>query len=581
LSFINRNKSIKTITLFLFGLFGFLLILSFAIQLLYIDDKTAKNTIHIELVNLIGDINSLIKHEEQSSFNTIQMLSLMNKKNKDENFKTYIDVLKIHKKYSAMYTGYSNGSVYGVINLDVNKKLRDTYNLKDTDKWLLRKTDANNLKVIKNYSYDENLNKTSEKIEFAQYDVRTRPWYKLALEKNGQIGKTTPYKFKYGDAFGFVYAKQLDGTKNAIAIDFLLEDFKDFLKNSIDTDIMDLFLFRNDTKQITTSITKDENIFKEFFKSYENTSYFKEPRVAKINNKEYYIQIVPIQNYIQNQYLILFTDYKKTIQPYHIQTLKQVSILVLLYLFMIPIILYFSKIIVKPIFALLNESNKIKNRDYDKVVKINSFLLEVSMLSNSFLDMSKSIYEHQHFLEQKIKERTKELHLKNKELLKLSITDKLTGLYNRLKLDNVLQENMDRALRYNTIFSVIIIDIDFFKSINDAFGHQIGDDVLKESAKILKNNIRKVDILGRWGGEEFLIICPQTPLSGAKVLALELNKIIKNYQFTAYAKSVTISIGCASYNPKFTLTYNEIISNADKALYVAKENGRDRVEVFE
>jgi len=580
-NFIIKNKSIKTIILLLFGLFGFLLILSFIVQLLYIDDKTAKNTIHIELANLIGDINSLIKNEEQLNFSTIQMLSLMNKKNKDENFKIYIDVLKIYKKYSAIYTGYSNGSVYGVINLDINKKLRDTYNVKDTDKWMLRKTNANNLKVIKNYFYDENLNKTSEKVEFIQYDVRTRPWYKLALEKDGKIGKTTPYKFKYVDAFGFVYTKQLNNTKNVIAIDILLEDFKDFLKDNIDTNIMDLFLFRNNTKQVTASITKNENLFKEFFESYEDISYFKDLQVAKINDKKYYIQIVPIQSNIKDQYLILFADYKKTIQPYHIQTLKQVSILVLICLFMIPIILYFAKIIVKPIFALLNESNKIKNRDYDKVVKIDSSSLEVSLLSNSFFNMAKSIHEHQHLLEQKINERTKELHLKNKELLKLSITDKLTGLYNRLKLDNVLQENMDRAFRYNTIFSVIIIDIDFFKNINDTFGHQVGDDVLKESAKLLKNNIRKVDLIGRWGGEEFLIVCPQTPLSGAKVLALELNKIIKNYKFTTYAKNVTISIGCACYKPKVTSTYDEIVSNADKALYVAKENGRDRVEVFE
>jgi len=580
-NFIIKNKSIKTIILFLFGLFGFLLILSFVVQLLYIDDKTAKNTIHIELANLIGDINSLIKNEERLNFSTIQMLSLMDKKNKDENFKIYIDVLKIHKKYSAIYTGYSDGSVYGVINLDINKKLRDTYNAKDTDKWILRKTNANNLKVTKNYFYDENLNKTSEKTEFMKYDARTRPWYKLALEKDGQIRKTTPYKFKYVDAFGFVYTKQLNNTKNVIAIDILLEDFKDFLKDNIDTNTMDLFLFRNNTKQITASITKNENLFKEFFESYEDISYFKDLQVAKINDKKYYVQIIPIQSNIKDQYLILFADYKKTIQPYHIQTLKQVSILVLICLFMIPIILYFAKIIVKPIFALLNESNKIKNRDYSKVVKIDSSILEVSMLSNSFFNMAKSIYEHQHLLEQKINERTKELYLKNKELLKLSITDKLTGLYNRLKLDNVLQENMDRAFRYNTIFSVIIIDIDFFKNINDTFGHQVGDNVLKESAKLLKNNIRKVDLVGRWGGEEFLIVCPQTPLSGAKVLALELNKIIKNYKFTTYAKNVTISIGCACYKPKVTSTYDEIVSNADKALYIAKENGRDRVEVFE
>ncbi|MFV7791433.1 GGDEF domain-containing protein, partial [Aliarcobacter lanthieri] len=107
----------------------------------------------------------------------------------------------------------------------------------------------------------------------------------------------------------------------------------------------------------------------------------------------------------------------------------------------------------------------------------------------------------------------------------------------------------------------------------DNFGHQVGDDVLKESAEILKNNIRNVDILGRWGGEEFLIICPETPLSGAKELALKLNKVIKEYSFRTYPNIVTMSIGCSSYKQGI-LTYNVIISNANNALYIAKERER-------
>jgi len=134
---------------------------------------------------------------------------------------------------------------------------------------------------------------------------------------------------------------------------------------------------------------------------------------------------------------------------------------------------------------------------------------------------------------------------------------------------------------YKLFFLFGLVAPDFFKKINDTFGHQIGDDVLKESASVLKNNVRKVDVLGRWGGEEFLIICTQTPLSGVKELALKINKAIKEYKFTTYPNSVTISIGCACYKVGVTLSYDDIILNADKALYMAKENGRDRVEVFE
>ncbi len=92
----------------------------------------------------------------------------------------------------------------------------------------------------------------------------------------------------------------------------------------------------------------------------------------------------------------------------------------------------------------------------------------------------------------RVEQRTKELNIKNEELFKLSITDKLTGLYNRVKLDSVLQENMRLSLRYGNVFSVIIIDIDFFKKINDNFGHQVGDDVLKECSYILSKNIREM-----------------------------------------------------------------------------------------
>ncbi|WP_034255571.1 diguanylate cyclase [Aliarcobacter lanthieri] len=583
MNFFNKEKSLKTTVLSLFGFIIFLLIFIFGIQLLYIDNELAKKSINTKLESLAYNVESSIKSAEQSNFNTIEMLSFINKKNKieqDENFKAYVDILKLQKKYYAAYTGYSDGSFYEVISLDIDKNLRDTYNAKNTDKWLLIKIDGENIKQRELYLYDEYLNQTSKKIELNNnYDATKRPWYKLALENSGSPVKTSPYKFSNIDTFGITYSKKLADTENVVSIDFLMEDFKNLFRDNIDENSMDLFLFRNYDKQAISSITKDESLLEEFFKSYENILYFKEIKIIDLKDNSYIVQIIPIKNSSQDEYIILFADYKKTIQPYHMQTLKLVMTLGIIGILMIPIILYFSKIIVKPIYRLVRESVKIKNRNYKEVSKVNSSILEVSILSNAFLDMAKSIHEYQHSLEQKVEERTKELSFKNKELLTLSITDKLTGLYNRVKLDKVLQENIDRALRYNTIFSIILIDIDFFKKINDNFGHQVGDDVLKETAEILKNSIRNVDILGRWGGEEFLIICPETPLTGARELALKLNKAIKEYKFSTYPNSVTMSIGCSSYK-QGVLTYDEIISNADKALYIAKAGGRDRVEIF-
>ena len=246
---------------------------------------------------------------------------------------------------------------------------------------------------------------------------------------------------------------------------------------------------------------------------------------------------------------------------------------------MFPIMIYLSGIIIKPIYNLVKQSIKIKNRKYNDVSQIESPILEIALLSASFENMAQSINGYQNSLEEKVKQRTEELLVKNAELLRLSITDNLTKLYNRVKLDKSLQEEMNRSLRYNTNFSIILLDIDYFKKVNDNFGHQIGDEVLIESAQVLSKNIRNVDILGRWGGEEFLVICPETKIEDAIKVASHIKEAIKLHKFTTYPNTVTMSLGVASFN-KDIKNVDNIILNADKALYQAKEEGRDRVIAF-
>lgn len=182
--------------------------------------------------------------------------------------------------------------------------------------------------------------------------------------------------------------------------------------------------------------------------------------------------------------------------------------------------------------------------------------------------------EQRHLLEQKVKDRTKELHEKNKLLVKLSTTDQLTKLYNRVKLDETFENEINRASRYKKEFSILLIDIDFFKSVNDVFGHQVGDSVLVEFADIMKNSIRKIDILGRWGGEEFLIICPNTASKGAIALAENIRKKIQSHLF-AVVGNKTVSIGVSTYMPDDT--EEKMVERADKALYSAKNDGRNQV----
>ncbi len=167
-----------------------------------------------------------------------------------------------------------------------------------------------------------------------------------------------------------------------------------------------------------------------------------------------------------------------------------------------------------------------------------------------------------------------ELSKYNKKLLYLSQTDILTKLYNRTKIDQALNIQMERAKRTQRHFAVLLLDIDFFKKVNDTLGHPVGDAVLIQLANIAKQSIRSYDIIGRWGGEEFLVLCPESTLQEAQQVAQRIRTHIKNAHFSTNTIH-TISIGVAMMREEDTP--NTLIARADKALYRAKDEGRDRV----
>lgn len=162
----------------------------------------------------------------------------------------------------------------------------------------------------------------------------------------------------------------------------------------------------------------------------------------------------------------------------------------------------------------------------------------------------------------------------NLELERLSVTDRLTGLFNRLKLDVVLTGEIDRASRFTQPFSLILIDIDYFKQVNDRYGHPVGDQVLEQFANILLRKTRKVDTVGRWGGEEFLIICPNTDGAGARQLAESLRVAIEEHNFPIVGR-MTASFGVSGFQANDQA--NDIVARADEALYTAKHDGRNCV----
>ncbi|MCG7337198.1 diguanylate cyclase [Sporosarcina sp. ACRSM] len=178
-------------------------------------------------------------------------------------------------------------------------------------------------------------------------------------------------------------------------------------------------------------------------------------------------------------------------------------------------------------------------------------------------------------LEHLVAERTQQLERVNAELEVLAHTDQLTQLPNRFQLDRLLKEGSEHAQNKDVPLSLILLDIDQFKAVNDNYGHQVGDLVLQEVAMQLKESVLREGTIGRWGGEEFLIICPQSAIGTAIDLAEKTRRQIEEHTFPVVVHK-TVSFGVTSYVPGDTL--HSMLSRCDKALYHAKNNGRNRVE---
>lgn len=164
---------------------------------------------------------------------------------------------------------------------------------------------------------------------------------------------------------------------------------------------------------------------------------------------------------------------------------------------------------------------------------------------------------------------------------RLSVTDGLTGLYNRRHFENNLEREFLRIKRYPADLSLAMVDIDHFKQVNDTYGHQFGDYVLREISKIIEQSFRKTDMVYRYGGEELVIILPETPLDGAIIPLERLRGKIAEHKFS-YNKqeaNITISIG-ASVSLTDMKSQGELVECADKALYKAKQNGRNKVVAY-
>jgi len=199
--------------------------------------------------------------------------------------------------------------------------------------------------------------------------------------------------------------------------------------------------------------------------------------------------------------------------------------------------------------------------------------------------LSGQLQEMNNYLEQKIHERTeslldtqKELLEDNNELAKMALTDSLTGLSNRTHMNQILRQEYARFERHDQRFGIIMLDIDHFKNVNDSFGHDAGDKVLKKLAQIIASAIRTSDFVARWGGEEFLICCTTIEETDLLPIAETIRKLVANTDFEK-VKQITTSLGCAAIVKGESI--GDLIKRSDIALYEAKNNGRNQSIVSE
>lgn len=214
-------------------------------------------------------------------------------------------------------------------------------------------------------------------------------------------------------------------------------------------------------------------------------------------------------------------------------------------------------------------------------------ILHADIISNGLLAWLIAVVHYSNFskiyLNQKtIEETNKRLEQKNSEIVKMnkvleriSTYDALTGIYNRRKIEELIATEIAFCERYDHDFSVLLLDVDHFKKVNDNFGHDIGDEVLNTISNRIKKDIRETDSCGRWGGEEFLIIARRSNAGKASILAERIRTSIDTLVFKDVSH-VTVSIGIASF--KETGNKDDLFKTADTRLYKAKNNGRNRVE---
>lgn len=568
-----KNVSIRFFIVSIFLLLCLGIISSMLYWQYHFSDNFTKKSAQKEFENLSISLQEAIKNNDTVFLNYLTLFSTLLKDEKlEEVFKNNFEYvrffsifLKNHKNLYSVHIGNGKNHFFQVVNLNTNKTVAQKLKHAQTDAWLSIEIDGD--KKTKRLTYfDKDFHATFSQSVLNDYRVTSRPWYlKATYNKNTPI-KTEPYEYVSIQEKGISYALNYsDG--EVICINMLSNNYNDMLRQKHFSQEIGSFILDKNLNIIAS--TMHSALSATYKKTICDIDYLKKIKISQTQNIQSETHFYRLSK-LGEEYLLSCVNMKEARKNF-LKKFKAILFIVggiIIVLF--PLIWYLTSIIIKPIRLLSNENKKIENFNFDKVQKVDSKISEISKLSESFVSMAKSIEENKRTLEEKVEERTKELE-------KLSMTDKITNLANRVRIDTVIIEELERYERYKHQFGLIFIDIDFFKQVNDIYGHPVGDKVLQEFANVIKSNSRKVDIVGRWGGEEFIIICTEIDESSLIKIAQKLQKIICTTSFYKVGRK-TASFGLTLCRDKDTLA--EIMQRVDQALYLAKQNGRNRIELI-
>lgn len=455
------------------------------------------------------------------------------------------------------------------------------------------------------YRVEEDLTAGPETVRLGDFDPRTREWYIAAKERKQPIFSEIYKHFVMNDlalSASYPIYDERGSLQGVLGTHLLLSRINHFLQDSMKVEENIAFIVETESGElIANSLGKDN-----FRKSADGT--MRRLAIGDFNNPEVLNAYEMAKRGGDSSYVadsakdrihIKVTEIKRdgldwliiTAIPerFYIGEFKRslYITMALCLLALLGAILVWQRSIehyLSPIYSLIQATEKFSHGDFwarAEVFKND----EIGKLACAFNDMAQELCTLFHNLENKVNERTKQLEQMNEQLLqtkdsleRVSQTDFLTNLANRRFILEKVEAEIKRFRRTNKAFSVIMADIDYFKKVNDTYGHDGGDLVLKEVALLLSQEARESDCVSRWGGEEFLLFLPETELAGAVQLAERIRQTVaqKEISYQDIVIKVTLSLGVAAYG-KEQETVDEVIKKADLAVYRGKQAGRNRV----